>query len=154
MNKRTSWLCFIRPKDWGILRKKHIYVLPEKKKKTFEMFKKGDFLAFLVSPRSRVKNNGIVGIGEIVSLSLVYVEPLAEYGESINTRYPYRVKVDIPEENTLKRSQAIPLHEIFGYENIKKGFVIEPFMHKDSVIELTRKQMNYIIYEISKYKTK
>lgn len=152
MVTHASWICLVRPKDWKLIRKKHLCVLPINKRKSFDALSCGDLLAFYVNPKANAKTNGIVGITEVESLSIDKF-PLKEYNETISTSYPYRIKVILPEELILKKQDAIPLYRVLGYENKEKGFVIEPWINEIyTFIQLTDEQYNSILTEISQIK--
>lgn len=138
------WLCPIKLKSYGIIKKKNIYGLPCGKKEYLYALEKGDLLAVYVHLPIR----GIVSICKVISRPFVDDEPLWGINKMGGVKYRCRIKVKNIPKYTVSRDKAIPLHKILGFENHERGYIIEPHIRNVLFIKLSKKQSEILFNEM------
>jgi len=83
------WLCVTNEENWKVVKRKLVWGVPEARKALIDQVKKGDFLAFYVSPKR------LAGAFKVASKPYMDRRKLfpykGRYGREI---YPWRVKIE------------------------------------------------------------
>ena len=87
-------------------------------------------------------------MAKIVSTPFIDTRILWSNPESKIDKYGYRIKLKFNTEHILRKNEVIPLYEILGYNDLKKGFIIEPYLHNTILIKLPQYESSLLISKI------
>jgi predicted RNA-binding protein len=83
------WLCITNEKNWEIIRKRNVWIVPKRSRGIIQKVKTGDLLAFYVAPKK------VAGVFKTVSEPYVDEEVIfSADGFSGNERFSYRVRLE------------------------------------------------------------
>lgn len=137
------WLAPIKENSWRKIKEKKIYGVPLKQKKILDQTYENDEIIFYIY----APINGIIGITKIISRPYVdYTSLWSKVG--LIDKYSYRVKLEILNQNILDKREVIPLYEVFGYEDIKKEYTIEPYLNNIILTKISLIEREMIISKV------
>jgi len=120
---KKIWLCPMKKNSWNILKKYALYGLSSGKKNALDKLTVGDMLLIYVyRPVGK-----IVGICSVTSTPFIDHNPYWGYERNGGIRYPYRVDLKLCYNLVDEYDLKIPLYEIMGYYDKKKGIKVEPY---------------------------
>jgi predicted RNA-binding protein with PUA-like domain len=140
----NSWLAPIKVNSWKIIYHNNVYGVPLGKKYELDQTEEGDYIAFYIYPPIC----GIVGIGKIISKPYIDQSTLWSDNNSKEDKYSYRIRLNFDVNYILNKKNPIPLYEVLGFNNLDKGYTIEPYLHNVVLIKLSQRESHHIIKKI------
>ena len=120
---KRMWLCPIKNRSWNVIKKYGLYGLSIGKKKAYDKIKIGDtLLVYVYRPVGK-----IVGICSVTSIPFMDYKPYWGYKKNGGIRYPCRIKLKICYNLVDDYGIIMPLYEVMGYYDEKKGINVEPY---------------------------
>jgi len=125
------WLCPVKPRSWGIIKKRALFGAPKQQLETFSNVKPGDLLVFHVFRPV----NGIVSVYRVASEVFENYEDI--WGKD---RYPFRVCVEPIPHMLRDEDKPIPLSAIFGKGDKQSEIEIEPYLKNIWITKISERQ--------------
>jgi predicted RNA-binding protein len=144
----NTWLAPVKSYSWEIILNNGVYGVPSNKRYELDKTQPNDFIVFYIYPPVQ----GIIGIFKIMTKP--YLDSSILWSESYENKdkYDYRIKLELNMEYILNKKNTIQLYEVLGYNDIKKGYTIEPYLHNIILAKLSEDEFNLIIKKIKERK--
>lgn len=120
------WLCFIKPRNWYIVRREEVFGVSSTARKTISRVRPGDFLVFHVMKPV----NGIVAVYTVTS-------EVFEDNRKLR-RFPFKIKIKPVPGLVKNESQSIPLSHLMG--KVNEDVEVFPLFKGMSLIQISDRQ--------------